>query len=116
MDDIVPLRDDDYVIKGADGNISICTKAIFENTYSPAYKLTFSEALMLLKSGKKVRRASWKPDLAITSGVRNINRNISYEYNFVCMRNKYDDTGVIFTYSWAPISADMFAEDWESAE
>lgn len=118
MDDVVALRDEDYVIKGTDGSISICPKTLFENSYVPAYKLTFSEALMLLKDGKKIRRASWKPEtyLTITSGVRDINRNVSYEYKFVCMCNKYTDTGGLFTYSWSPISADMFAEDWEVIE
>ena len=113
--EVIPVRAGDYIVKHRDGSISLCLKAMFEETYEVAKNLTFSEALIMLKNGYQVRRAAWRPGtyLTITSETKTVKENVAFEQKFVCMCNKYAESGGLFSYSWAPISRDMFADDWE---
>lgn len=115
-DDVISLRKGDYVIKHVDGCVSICLESIFEAEYEAAKNLSFSEALIMLKAGHHVRRSGWKPEAYLTISSKQTcvpMNNGSNMRQFICMCNMYTESGGKLTYSWAPISPDMFADDWE---
>lgn len=107
------LIEGNYVIKKPDGSISIMNESVFEKEYVTEKNFTFSEALVFMKAGHKVRRAAWKPNSYLRIQGPD---NGSAIRQGVFMYNKYPDTGEMFIYSWSPISLDMFANDWEVYE
>lgn len=101
----------DYIIKGITGEIYPCKPEIFEMTHMRIENLTmnFSEALFLIKQGKKVARKGWNnPNiwLELQRPYANSQMTIPYIY-MVKYENKFP----------CDLSCEsIMAEDWKVVE
>ena len=127
--------DDGYLVEYIDGGqanhpdfegyISWSPKDVFERSYRRSDKLTFGEALELLKAGKKVARAGWNGKgmfvFLVPGSSFKVNRppllGIYPEGTEINYRPHIDLKGADGSVStWAPSGSDALAEDWIEAQ
>lgn len=104
-----------YGVKYADGYTSWSPKEAFEDAYrdieGPTQALTFSDALHMLKLGKKLSRAGWNGKglwLEYHQPMADVDLHyirMSYPVN----SNAYPKGARV---PWLPSQTDMLAEDW----
>ena len=105
-----------YGVKYEDGYTSWSPKAIFETAYrdieGPVQALTFSDALHMLKLGKKVARTGWNGSgLWLEVQRPDTHSKMTLPYIFI----SYPDTAKTTPGArcpWLASQTDLMAEDW----
>jgi len=100
-----------------DGYVSWSPKSVFDRAYNPVTEMTFGDALVMLKAGRKVARAGWNGKgmhiyleegrhLPLAAGIEKGTTRI------------YDPVFVMYTAQgshqpgWLASQSDMLSEDW----
>jgi len=125
--------DEGYLVEYTDGGqpnhpdyagyISWSPKAVFERAYRPTTNMTFGDALVMLKDGKRVSRAGWNGKGMFVYLVpansypaqTDVARDCFGEmvpYNPYMAIKNVDDT----VSTWVPSVNDALAEDWAVVE
>lgn len=94
---------DGYEVVYPDGYTSWSPKAAFEQAYRLTDRMTFGDALVMLKAGKKVARADWPPGcfLVMQDGA---------------IRYQLDEREFSVAHDVHIEEHDMLAEDWQVVE
>lgn len=114
-----------YAVKYADGYISWSPTSTFEDAYRAIghsdQRLTFGDAIHMLKRGYKLTRAGWNGKgmfiFLVQSSSFKVNRppllGIYPEGTVISYRPHIDMSGVDGSIStWSPTNNDVLAEDW----
>lgn len=115
--------DDGYLVEYQDGGkandprhegyISWSPKDVFEAAYRPTHRMTFGDAIVMLKAGERVQRAGWNGKgmwLYRVNGNSNFSE-LTYEHlPFIAMKTVDNKT-----VPWLASQTDMLAEDWRIA-
>jgi len=113
--------DDGYLVEYLDGGsanhpdytgyISWSPKEVFDCAYRPVSAMTFGDALVMLKDGKRVCRAGWNGNgmwIEMTGAV---------DYSFSELLPHFVIKNVSNSFStWVPSINDCLAEDWMVVE
>ena len=104
-----------YKVIYDNGYESWSPKDVFEKAYREVGKLTFSEAIELLKRGKNPQRAGWHGKNMCLVAVEDTKLSVPVIYlvrmDLLQVDPVYDYLGV-----WNCTQADMLAEDWQIVE
>lgn len=118
----------DYWVVQADGYVYINPRAVFERKYSPAYdRLTFGDAVYLLKRGARIARRGWNGRdmwLSFSPGTPGLpadkfwsphNRDFAESNGgradvLPCITMKTADGKILM--GWLASQSDMLADDW----
>jgi len=109
------------------GHITMSPKDVFESTYRANGSLTFGDALVVLKQGRKVARSGWNgKDQYVVAQSQTTTTEAPKIWNLhnkahaeklggsidvapYCTLKTAQDTLVM---GWVPSTGDLFAEDW----
>lgn len=125
-DDENPL-DDGYLVEyvdggkanvpGFDGYISWSPKDVFERAYKPCTQMSFGDALVALKSGKRVSRAGWNGKgmwLCLVARWNGAIGEMPVDYHLLpWIAMKTVDGGAV---PWLASQTDMLSDDWQIVE
>lgn len=105
-----------YEVIDLDGCASWSPKKSFENDFKKLGNSTFSHALKMLKSGKRITRKDWnsKDTFLFLAKSEDLTAcicggNMPPCVDSICMKNA--ENRIII--GWIPTQTDLFAEDWE---
>ena len=95
------------------GYVSWSPKEVFERAYRENGKLTFGDALIYLKEGKKVTRSGWNgKGLWLELQTPDENSKMTLPYIFINYPSDAKTTPNA-KVPWLASQTDMLAEDWE---
>ena len=95
------------------GYVSWSPKEVFERAYRKNGKLTFGDALVYLKEGKKVARSGWNgKGLWLELQTPDENSKMTLPYIFISYPSDAKTTPNA-KVPWLASQTDMLAEDWE---
>lgn len=98
---------DGYLVTYEDGYQSWSPKEVFDRAYRPVSAMTFGDALVMLKEGKRVCRAGWNG-----KGMW-IEMTVARDYSFSELLPHFVIKNVSNSFStWVPSINDCLAEDW----
>ena len=122
--------DEGYLVEYVDGGqanteqyagyVSWSPKDVFERAYNPNGSLTFGDALVLLKQGKRVSRAGWngKNQFVYLIKVADLQKTLGYGYGEYLEEPTIQSALAIKTAAnqiqigWLASQTDMLANDW----
>lgn len=104
-------------VPGHTGYVSWSPKDVFERAYKGNGHLTFGDALVAIKNGKKLARTSWQQNgsciyMALAAKPPKSDAeptNIFGTQLTACLAIKIDDRSEV----WEPSNDDCLSEDWE---
>lgn len=117
--------DGDYIIQGIKGELYPCKPDIFEASYKPVRttELSYSEALVLMKDGKKLTRKHWNvKGLWVEMQFPDEHSKMTKPYLFMNAPNGTTDhwgddaDPVCDRVPWRPSNTDENQNDWEIVE
>ena len=103
----------DYIIRGVDGDFSICNPDVFEKAYEPVEgvrstpRMSFGEAFDFIRKypGAYMRLPKWSPDVKIKVKRPETGSDMSAPYLYVESR--------FGTVPWKETMIELFSEEWE---